>query len=63
MIKSNQLQRAKEELQENVSLQLKHNLNSSKKIKNLSAMLQSTATQLCRELYSKEPGSPQTLSF
>nr|Q504P2.1 RecName: Full=C-type lectin domain family 12 member A; AltName: Full=C-type lectin-like molecule 1; Short=CLL-1; AltName: Full=Myeloid inhibitory C-type lectin-like receptor; Short=MICL; AltName: CD_antigen=CD371 [Mus musculus]AAH94904.1 C-type lectin domain family 12, member a [Mus musculus] len=55
MIKSNQLQRAKEELQENVFLQLKHNLNSSKKIKNLSAMLQSTATQLCRELYSKEP--------
>lgn len=56
MIKSNQLQRVKEELQENVSLQLMHNLNNSKKIKNLSAMLQNIATQLCQELSKKEPG-------
>lgn len=55
MIKSNQLQSVKEELQENVSLQLIHNLNNSQKIKNLSAMLQNLATQLCRELYNKEP--------
>lgn len=55
MIKSNQLQRVKEELQENVSLQLMHNLNNSKKIKNLSAMLQNIATQLCQELSKKEP--------
>ncbi|XP_021047348.1 C-type lectin domain family 12 member A [Mus pahari] len=54
-IKSNQLQSVKEELQENVSLQLVHNLNNSKKIKTLSAMLQNIATQLCRELYNKEP--------
>lgn len=56
MIKSNQLQRVKEELQENVSLQLMHNLNNSKKIKTLSAMLQNIATQLCQELSKKEPG-------
>lgn len=55
MTKSNQLQSIKEELQGNVSLQLVHNLNSSKKIRNLSAMLQNIATQLCRELYRKEP--------
>ncbi|XP_036037514.1 C-type lectin domain family 12 member A isoform X2 [Onychomys torridus] len=55
MIKSSQLQNIKEELQRNVSLQLMHDLNSSKKIGNLSAMLQKIATQLCRELYKKEP--------
>ncbi|XP_021510958.1 C-type lectin domain family 12 member A isoform X2 [Meriones unguiculatus] len=55
MIKSNQLQDIKKELQGNVSLQLMHNLNSSKKIRNLSAMLQNIATQLCRELCKKEP--------
>lgn len=62
MIKSNQLQRVKEELQENVSLQLMHNLNNSKKIKTLSAMLQNIATQLCQELSKKEPGNPVLLS-
>ncbi|KAL6083350.1 hypothetical protein STEG23_036920, partial [Scotinomys teguina] len=55
MIKSNQLQNIKEELQRNVSLQLMYNLNSSKTIRNQSAMLQKIATQLCRELYKKEP--------
>lgn len=55
MIKSNQLQRVKGELQENVSLQLMHNLNNSKKIKTLSAMLQNIATQLCQKLYKEEP--------
>ncbi|XP_051011408.1 C-type lectin domain family 12 member A [Acomys russatus] len=55
MIKSNQLQSIKEELQENISLQMMHNLITSKKIGNLSAMLQNIATQLCRELYGKEP--------
>ncbi|KAL1789689.1 C-type lectin domain family 12 member A isoform X1 [Sigmodon hispidus] len=55
MIKSNQLQYMNEELQSNVSIQLMHNLNSSKKITNLSAMLQKVATQLCYELYTKEP--------
>ncbi|XP_052030958.1 C-type lectin domain family 12 member A [Apodemus sylvaticus] len=55
MMKSNQLQSVKEELQENVSLQLMHNLNNSKKIMNLTAMLQNIATQLCRELNNKNP--------
>ncbi|XP_076796763.1 C-type lectin domain family 12 member A-like isoform X2 [Arvicanthis niloticus] len=55
MIKSNQLQSIKEELQRNVSLQLMENLNNSKKIKKLSAMLQNIATQLCQELYNKNP--------
>ncbi|XP_038175743.1 C-type lectin domain family 12 member A isoform X2 [Arvicola amphibius] len=55
MIKSNQLQNIREELQRNVSLQLMHNINSSKRIRNLSAMLQKTATQLCRELYKNKP--------
>ena len=58
MMKSNQLQSVKEELQENVSLQLMHNLNNSKKIMNLTAMLQNIATQLCRELSNKNPGNP-----
>lgn len=62
MIKSNQLQNIREELQENVSLQLMHNINSSKRIRNLSTMLQKAATQLCRELYEKEPGNPILLS-
>ncbi|XP_059112915.1 C-type lectin domain family 12 member A [Peromyscus eremicus] len=55
MIKSNQLQNIKEEIQRNVSLQQMHNLNSNQKIRNLSAMLQKTATQLCHELCKKEP--------
>ncbi|ERE66439.1 C-type lectin domain family 12 member A-like protein [Cricetulus griseus] len=55
IIKSNELQGIKEELQRNISLQLMLNHNSSKIIGNLSAMLQKTATQLCRELYKKEP--------
>lgn len=55
MLKSSQLQSVKEELQENVSLQLMHNLNNSKKIMNLTAMLQNIATQLCRELINKKP--------
>ncbi|CAH7423642.1 Clec12a [Phodopus roborovskii] len=54
-IKSNELQSIKEELKRNISLQLIHSLNSSKEIKNLSAVLQRMATQLCRELYKKEP--------
>ncbi|XP_076796766.1 C-type lectin domain family 12 member A-like isoform X2 [Arvicanthis niloticus] len=55
MIKSNQIQSIKEELQRNVSLQLMYNLNNSNKIKNLSAMLQNIATELCQELYNKDP--------
>ncbi|XP_041499985.1 C-type lectin domain family 12 member A [Microtus oregoni] len=55
MIKSNQLQNIREELQSNVSLQLMHNMNSSKRIRKLSAMLQKTATQLCRELCKNKP--------
>ncbi|XP_028640742.1 C-type lectin domain family 12 member A-like [Grammomys surdaster] len=55
MIKSNQLQSFSEELQRNVSLQLTQNLNNTKKIKNLSAMLQNIATELCRELVNKHP--------
>ncbi|XP_040599659.1 C-type lectin domain family 12 member A isoform X2 [Mesocricetus auratus] len=55
IIKSNELQDIKEELQRNVSLQLTHNHNSSKKIRHLSSLLQKLATQLCRELYRKEP--------
>ncbi|XP_028636909.1 C-type lectin domain family 12 member A-like [Grammomys surdaster] len=55
MIKSNQLQSFKEELQRNVSLQQMYNLNNTKEVKNLAAMLQNIATQLCRELYSKDP--------
>ncbi|XP_057636669.1 C-type lectin domain family 12 member A [Chionomys nivalis] len=55
MIKSNQLQNIREELQRNVSLQLMHNMNNSKRIRKLSAMLQKTATQLCRELCINKP--------
>ncbi|XP_028641357.1 C-type lectin domain family 12 member A-like, partial [Grammomys surdaster] len=55
MIKSNQLQSIKEELQRNVSLQLMQNLNKTMKIKNLSAMLQNITTELCRELVNKHP--------
>ncbi|XP_075838723.1 C-type lectin domain family 12 member A isoform X2 [Microtus pennsylvanicus] len=55
MIKSNQLQNIREELQRNVSLQLMHNMNSSKRIRKLSAMLQKTANQLCRELCKNKP--------
>ncbi|CAO2606839.1 C-type lectin domain family 12 member A [Lemmus lemmus] len=55
MIKSNQLQNIREELQRNVSLQLIDNINSSKRIRNLSIVLQKTATQLCRELCKNEP--------
>ncbi|XP_057347521.1 C-type lectin domain family 12 member A-like [Manis pentadactyla] len=51
----NELQNFTEELQRNVSLQLEHNMDSSKKIRDLSVTLQKIATKLCHELYSKEP--------
>ncbi|XP_007965769.3 C-type lectin domain family 12 member A isoform X1 [Chlorocebus sabaeus] len=54
MKKMNKLQNVNEELQRNVSLQLMSNMNSSNKIRNLSTTLQTIATRLCRELYSKE---------
>ncbi|XP_034367887.1 C-type lectin domain family 12 member A-like [Arvicanthis niloticus] len=55
MTKSNHLQSIKEELQRNVSLQLTYNLSNLEKIQNLSTMLQNIATQLCQELYNKDP--------
>ncbi|XP_054301115.1 C-type lectin domain family 12 member A [Pongo pygmaeus] len=54
MKKMNKLQNINEELQRNFSLQLMSNMNSSNKIRNLSTTLQTIATKLCRELYSKE---------
>uniref|UniRef100_A0A7N5JWQ0 C-type lectin domain family 12 member A n=1 Tax=Ailuropoda melanoleuca TaxID=9646 RepID=A0A7N5JWQ0_AILME len=55
MGKLNKLQNFKEELQRNVSLQLIHNMNSSKMIRDLSITLQEIATKLCHELYKREP--------
>ncbi|XP_076796764.1 C-type lectin domain family 12 member A-like isoform X2 [Arvicanthis niloticus] len=55
MKKSSQLQSLKEELQRNISLELMYNCNDSKKIQYLSTMLQNIATQLCQELYNKDP--------
>lgn len=54
----NELQNFTEELQRDLSLQLVHNTDSSKKIRDLSVTLQKIATKLCHELYSKEPGNP-----
>ncbi|XP_010944695.2 C-type lectin domain family 12 member A [Camelus ferus] len=51
----NKLQEFKEELQRNVSLQLKHNMDSFEKVRNLSITLQETATKLCHELHRKNP--------
>lgn len=51
----NELQNIQEELQKNLSVQLVNNWNSSEQIRNLSAVLQKIATQLCRELYRKNP--------
>lgn len=53
--KLNKMQIFKEELQKNVSLQLIHNKNSSKMIRDLSITLQEIATKLCHELYKREP--------
>ncbi|XP_045870028.1 C-type lectin domain family 12 member A [Meles meles] len=53
--KLNKIQNFKEELQRNVSLQLIHNKNSSKMIRDLSITLQEIATKLCHELYQREP--------
>ncbi|XP_047597279.1 C-type lectin domain family 12 member A isoform X1 [Lutra lutra] len=53
--KLNKMQNFKEELQKNVSLQLIHNKNSSKMIRDLSITLQEIATKLCHELYKREP--------
>lgn len=55
--KLNKMQIFKEELQKNVSLQLIHNKNSSKMIRDLSITLQEIATKLCHELYKREPGN------
>lgn len=55
MVKVNKLENTKEELQGNLSLQLMHNINCSKKVGNLSITLQMIATKLCRKLYQKEP--------
>lgn len=54
MRKLNKLQNFKEELQRNVSLQLTHSVNSSKRIRDLSVTLQEIATKLCRELYERD---------
>ncbi|XP_045726926.1 C-type lectin domain family 12 member A [Mirounga angustirostris] len=51
----NKLQNFKEELQRNISLQLIHNMNNSKRIMDLSNTLQEIATKLCHELYKREP--------
>lgn len=56
MEKLKKLQHFEEELQKNVSLQLMHNMNYSKTIKELSIALQATATKLCYELFKKPPG-------
>ncbi|XP_032246944.1 C-type lectin domain family 12 member A [Phoca vitulina] len=50
----NKLQNFNEELQRNISLQLIHNMNNSKRIMDLSNTLQEIATKLCRELYKRE---------
>ncbi|XP_037371212.1 C-type lectin domain family 12 member A-like isoform X2 [Talpa occidentalis] len=56
MGKVNKLQSFKEELQQNLSLQLIENMNSSGKIRNLSITLQKMATKLCHQLYEKDSG-------
>ncbi|KAM5251618.1 C-type lectin domain family 12 member A isoform 1-T2 [Hipposideros larvatus] len=56
MEKLKKLQHFEEELQKNVSLQLMHNMNYSKTIKELSIALQATATKLCYELSKKPSG-------
>lgn len=53
--KLKKLQYFKEELQNNVSLQLMHNMNNSKNIMKLSITLQTIATKLCYELSRKKP--------
>ncbi|XP_054574498.1 C-type lectin domain family 12 member A [Eptesicus fuscus] len=55
MEKLEELQNFKDKLQNNVSLQLTYNMDSLKKIRNLSSTLQEMATKLCYELYQKEP--------
>ncbi|XP_008845635.1 C-type lectin domain family 12 member A [Nannospalax galili] len=55
MVKLSKLQNTKEELQQNLSVQLMHNINSSKKVRSLSITLQKISTELCRKLYQKEP--------
>lgn len=55
MKKLEKLQNFKDILQSNVSLQLTYNMDSLKKIRNLSSTLQEMATKLCYELYKKEP--------
>lgn len=62
MEKIKKLHNFKEELQKNVSLLLMDNMNSSKKIRNLSITLQEIATKLCYELYRTKPGNPIFLS-
>lgn len=56
MEKLKKLQHFEEELQKNVSLQLMHNMNCSKTIKEVSVALQATATKLCYELSKKPSG-------
>uniref|UniRef100_A0A8D1SM85 C-type lectin domain-containing protein n=1 Tax=Sus scrofa TaxID=9823 RepID=A0A8D1SM85_PIG len=53
--KLNKLQNFNEELQRNVSLQLIHDMNSAKKIGNLSITLQEIATKLCHQLSIEKP--------
>ncbi|XP_019486099.1 PREDICTED: C-type lectin domain family 12 member A-like, partial [Hipposideros armiger] len=62
MEKLKKLQHFEEELQKNVSLQLMHNMNCSKTIKEVSVALQATATKLCYEL-SKKPSEFFIFSF
>lgn len=52
--KIKKLQKVKDELQRNVSLQMMDNMNSSAAIRNLSLTLQHMATKLCRELNSNK---------
>ncbi|KAM8779712.1 C-type lectin domain family 12 member A [Rhynchonycteris naso] len=53
--KGRKLQNFNKELQRNVSLQLMYNMDSFKKIRNLTITLQEVTTKLCYELYRGDP--------
>ncbi|XP_054974423.1 C-type lectin domain family 12 member A [Sorex araneus] len=50
----NKLQKVKDELQRNVSLQMMNNMSNTMVIRKLSRDLQEMARKLCRELYKKD---------
>ncbi|XP_054974422.1 C-type lectin domain family 12 member A-like [Sorex araneus] len=52
----NKLQKVKDELQGNVSLQMMNNTNNTMMIGKLSCTLQEMARELCRKLYEKDQG-------